>query len=248
MPDRLTWLGHATVLVELGGVRLLTDPVLRGRVAHLRRHAPPVPAPRDVDAVLLSHAHRDHLDLPTLRALEPRPPLIVAPRGVGRTLRRLTGAEVRELEPGEATAVGPVRVEATPAVHRVRRSPLGPASGAVGFVAEHDGRRVYFAGDTEVFPQMKALRPLDAALLPIWGWGPSLGPGHMDPDEAAEAVALLAPDLAVPIHWGTLLPVGAERRHGHLLRDPVDTFVRAATRRRPEARIAVLEPGEAVEL
>ncbi|MBX5441628.1 MAG: MBL fold metallo-hydrolase [Solirubrobacteraceae bacterium] len=248
MIDRLTWLGHATVLVEVGGARLLTDPVLRRRVAHLRRHAPAVPAPRDVDAVLLSHAHRDHLDLPTLRRLQPRPPLVVAPRGVGRTLRRLTGAEVRELEPGETTAVGPVRVVAVPAVHRVRRSPLGPASGALGFVVQHGGRRVYFAGDTEAFPQMADLGPLDAALLPIWGWGTSLGPGHMDPVQAADAVALLRPRLAVPIHWGTLLPLGVERRRGHVLRDPVDAFVRAAAERHPQTRVAVLAPGEAVDL
>lgn len=248
MPDRLTWLGHATVLLELGGVRLLTDPVLRRRIAHLRRHAPVVTAPQRVDAVLLSHAHRDHLDLPTLRALDPHPRLIVAPRGVGRTLRRLTGSDVRELAPGEAIEIGATRVVAVPAAHDARRSPLGPTSEALGFVAEHAGRRVYFAGDTEVFAGMAELGPLDAALLPIWGWGPSLGPGHMDPEQAVEALRLLAPRMAVPIHWGTLLPIGLERRHGHLLRDPVQAFARGAAERCPGVRVAVLQPGEDVGL
>jgi L-ascorbate metabolism protein UlaG (beta-lactamase superfamily) len=246
--DRLTWLGHATVLLQLGGVRLLTDPVLRGRVAHLRRHAPPVPTPEAIDAVLISHAHRDHLDLPTLRGLQPRPPLIVTPTGVGRTLRRLTGAEVLELEAGERVELEGASVFAVPAVHDAKRSPLGQSSGAVGFVVQTDRRRVYFAGDTEVFPGMADLGPIDLALLPIWGWGTSLGPGHMDPDEAVEALTLLRPRAVVPIHWGTLLPIGLERRHGNLLRDPVHRFERGAAQRVPDVAVHVLATGQELPL
>lgn len=248
MPDRLTWLGHATVLLELAGVRLLTDPVLRGRVAHLRRHAPEIDAPGEIDAVLISHAHRDHLDLPTLRSLEPRPPLIVAPTGVGRTLRRLTGAEVVELEAGERLELEGVSVLAVPAVHDAKRTPLGSASGAIGYVVQTAQRRVYFAGDTEVYPEMADLGPLDVALLPIWGWGPSLGPGHMDPEEAVQALGLLRPKAAVPIHWGTLLPIGLERRHGNVLRDPVHRFERGAAEHAPDVTVRVLTPGEALGL
>jgi L-ascorbate metabolism protein UlaG (beta-lactamase superfamily) len=244
--NRLTWLGHATVLLELGGLRVLTDPVLRGRVAHLRRHAaipPPISGP--LDAVLISHAHRDHLDLPTLRALDPPPERIVVPGGVAHTLRRLTGVEVRELAQGEALDLGDgARVRSVPALHESRRRPLGPASDAVGFLIEAGGRRVYFAGDTEVFAGMAAIGPLDAALIPIWGWGPRLGPGHMDPEQAVEALRLLRPALAIPIHWGTLLPIGAGRHLGHLLRDPVEDFARAARERCPDVRVAVLAPGE----
>jgi L-ascorbate metabolism protein UlaG (beta-lactamase superfamily) len=248
VPDRLTWLGHATVLLELAGVRLLTDPVLRGRVAHLRRHAPEIDAPREIDVVLISHAHRDHLDLPTLRALDPRPPLIVAPTGVGRTLRRLTGAEVVELEAGEELELDGVRLLAVPAVHDAKRTPLGAASGSLGYVAQTAQRRVYFAGDTEVFPGMADLGPLDLALLPIWGWGPSLGPGHMDPEEAVEALALLRPQAVVPIHWGTLLPIGLERRHGNVLRDPVHRFERGAAEHVPGVAVHVLAPGQERDL
>lgn len=250
MPDRLTWLGHATVLLEVGGVRLLTDPVLRGRVAHLRRHAPALPAPGGVDAVLISHAHRDHLDLPTLRALRPRPRLIVAPTGVGRTLRRLTGAEVVELEPGEQLELEGVSLQAVPAVHVAKRSPVGHVSAAIGYVVQsaEPARRIYFAGDTAVFPGMADLGSLDVALLPIWGWGPSLGPGHMDPDEAIEALTLLRPQVVVPIHWGTLLPIGLNRRHGSVLRDPGRRFAHGAAERAPGVRVAVLQPGEALAL
>jgi len=246
--DRLTWLGHATVLLELGGVRLLTDPVLRSRVVHLRRHAPPAPATGALDAVLISHAHRDHLDLPTLRGLDPPPPRIVVPIGVGRVVGDVAGAEVLELATDAALAVGPARVLAVPAVHDGRRIPVGAPCEAVGFVVEAGGRRVYFAGDTSVFDGMRRLGPLDVAIVPIWGWGPSLGPGHMDPAEAVEALELLRPAVAVPVHWGTLLPIGLRRRYGHVLREPLETFVRLAGERCPDVRLAVLAPCEAVAL
>ena len=248
MTDRVTWLGHATVLVEIGGARLLTDPVLRNRIAHLRRHAPTVAAPRDVDAVLVSHAHRDHLDLPTLRTLSPPPPLIVAPAGVGRTLRRLTGSSVREVRPGDDLDISGARVEAVPAIHDGRRSPVAQVSESLGYVLSGDGARVYFAGDTAVNDAMRDLGPIDVALMPIWGWGPSLGPGHMDPGEAVDALTLIRPQIAVPIHYGTLLPIGLRRRYGHVLRDPLERFQELAAERAPDTQVVVLGPGEDLAL
>jgi L-ascorbate metabolism protein UlaG (beta-lactamase superfamily) len=242
--DRLTWLGHASVLVELDGVRLLTDPVLRTRVAHLRRQVPRPAPPGPTDAVLVSHAHRDHLDLPSVRALRPPPARVVVPAGVGTTLRSVPGVPVTELTAGEALDVDGVRVTAVDAVHDTRRTPLGRATAAVGYLLRSRTRRVYFAGDTEVFPAMASLGPIDVALLSIWGWGPTLGPGHMGPEEAARALALLRPAIVVPIHWGTLLPLGLGRRHARVLRDPAAVFARAAAERCPEVRVAVLSPGE----
>lgn len=246
--DRLTWLGHASVLLELDGARLLTDPVLRGRVAHLRRHAPPAADTGALDAVLVSHAHRDHLDLPTLRALRPAPRQILVPRGVGRLVRAKTSASVHELTAGETAVVGAVTVRAVPAVHDGRRSPFSGPSESIGFVVEAGGRRIYFAGDTAVYPGMRDLGPLDVALLPIWGWGPSLGPGHMNPSEAVDALELLRPAVAVPIHWGTLLPIGLLRARGRVLRAPVEVFTREARERCPEVRVAVLGVGDPVAL
>ena len=237
---RLTWLGHATVLIEASGARLLTDPVLRPRVAHLRRHAQPAGEVGELDAILLSHLHRDHLDLPTLRDLDA--PLVV-PRGAASAVRSLR-RDVHELSAGESLTIGGVEIRAVPAVHDGRRVPLGPPVEALGYVVD----RVYFAGDTELFAGMADLAPLEAALVPIWGWGPSLGPGHMDPEQAAEAVALLRPEVAIPIHWGTLLPVGRRRTLGHLLRDPVDAFLAACAARVPSARIEVLEPGGSLDV
>jgi L-ascorbate metabolism protein UlaG (beta-lactamase superfamily) len=247
--DRLTWLGHSTVLIEAGGARLLTDPLLRHRVVHLRRHAAVPTLPERLDAVLVSHLHHDHLHAPSLRALGAEAPLIV-PQGAGssRTVRSLR-REVRELAPGDSIAVAGVRVHAVPAVHDGRRHPFGAEGPAVGFVVQ-GARRVYFAGDTELFDGMRTIADggLDAALLPVWGWGPRLGPGHMDPDEAARAAQLLQPALAIPIHWGTYLPLGAGRRLGHLLDDPGRAFAEHVARRAPEVRVSVLAPGQRLEL
>jgi L-ascorbate metabolism protein UlaG (beta-lactamase superfamily) len=245
MPGRITWLGHATVLVDLG-VRVLTDPLLRGRVAHLRRHAPVPEPPPSLDAVLLSHLHRDHADRPSLRRLAPATP-VLAPAAAAATVRRLGVREVVGLRAGERIAVGPGAVLAVPAEHDGRRSPLQGATPALGFVVEQDGTRVYFAGDTERFDGMAELGPLDVALVPIWGWGPSLGPGHLDPDGAAAAVALMRPRIVVPIHWATYLPFGYGSGH-RLLTQPGRAFAAAMRERAPDVRVAMPAPGGSVEI
>jgi L-ascorbate metabolism protein UlaG (beta-lactamase superfamily) len=248
-PDQLTWVGHSTVLLELGGVRLLTDPVLRGRVAHLRRHgAPPAPDVTErLDAVLISHQHLDHLDVPSLRRLDPGVE-VLAPAGAGRRLRRLGFSAVTELVAGEEAGVRGVRVTAVPAHHDGRRHRLAAPAVALGFVVGA-ARTVYFAGDTDPFDEMSSLvEHLDVALLPVWGWGPSLGTGHMDPLTAARATALLRPRLAVPIHWGTLLPIGLERLRGAALVEPPRVFARHAACLAPGVDVKVLQPGQTLRL
>jgi L-ascorbate metabolism protein UlaG (beta-lactamase superfamily) len=246
MSDRLTWLGHASVLLELAGARVLTDPLLRRRVAHLRRQVPAPSPPGRLDAILISHLHRDHLDVPSLAALDPDA-VLLAPRGGVRVLRR-SGRAVVELAAGDEWRTGETSVLAVPAVHETRREPWGSVSDALGFVVSGSGWRVYFAGDTACFPGMTELAPLDLALLPIWGWGPTLGPGHMDPEQAAEAVALLRPAIAVPIHWGTYLPIGAGSRHASVLVDPPRRFAERCAVLAPETILRTLEPGGALTL
>ncbi len=245
----LTYIGHATVLIEVDGVRLLTDPVLRGRVAHLRRRGPL--AAQDwrerLDAVLLSHLHLDHFDLPSLRRLGKGTRLLV-PRGAGVLLQRQGFTAVEELAPGETTTIGTLPIAATGAAHSGFRPPFGPTAGAIGFLIGAR-RRIYFPGDTDIFPEMAELAAdLDTALLPVWGWGPTLGPGHLDPERAAEALRLLRPRLAVPIHWGTLYPLGWERGARAFLTDPPQRFARRAALIAPEVQVTIVPPGGHLDL
>ena len=244
--SRVTWVGHATVLIELGGVRLLTDPVLRNRLGHLRRHGAPPAAgvTDDLDAVLISHLHLDHLDLPSLKRL-PRSTRLLVPRGAGALLHRKGFTEVDELAAGEHADVAGLEVAAVPALHDRRRLPFGAEADTIGFVA---GRRVYFAGDTDIFDAMAELRGIDVALLPVWGWGPSLGDGHMDPETAARAAALLLPRIAVPIHWGTFYPRLLARYKPDRLTDPPHEFAAALAPLAPDVEVRVLQPGGGVPL
>ena len=246
----IRWIGHSTVLIALDGVRLLTDPLLRLLVAHLRRRVPIHPdATRGIDAVLISHAHHDHLDLGSLQRLGRKTPLVV-PRGLGSLLHRQGFRDVHELAVGEGLQIGAVRVEATFAAHDGSRPPYPSRAPAVGY-AVLGSRRIYFAGDTDLFPEMDGLVPnLDLALIPIWGWGPSLGRGaHLDPEGAARAVALLHPVTAVPIHWGTYAPIYLGLRAvPAYLAQPQAAFSEAAARLAPGVAVRVLSPGEALAL
>ncbi len=247
---RVTYVGHATIAIDLDGVRILTDPLLRDRVGHLSRQSLPA-HPQDyeeIDAVLISHTHRDHLDLPSLRRLDNGPRMIV-PHGAARVAARAELGPIQELRAGDVTTVGPIRVEAIHANHNGNRTPFGRPSAALGFVI-HGNQRIYFAGDTHLFPEMASLArlKLDAALLPVWGWGPGLGNGHLDPRGAAEALSLIRPRVAIPIHWGTFQWMGGRRQPKHRLSAPPRLFARWAARLAPEVEVRILTPGEGVDL
>jgi L-ascorbate metabolism protein UlaG (beta-lactamase superfamily) len=245
-PGVITWIGHASVLVELSGVRLLTDPALTPRLAHLRRHhAVDLDAVGRPDAVLISHVHADHLHLPSLRLVGHDVPLIV-PRGAADFVRRQGFRNVGEVGVGDTVEIGEVRVTATPAVHDARRGPhRRMAATPLGYVL--GGRyAVYFAGDTALFPAMADIRA-DVALLPIWGWGRTLGPGHLDPVTAVRAMELVRPTVVVPIHWGTFSPVSL-RGEPAWLRRPLRQFEAELVRTGAGGRLRALVPGESLAL
>jgi L-ascorbate metabolism protein UlaG (beta-lactamase superfamily) len=245
--DRIVFLGHATVLIELDGVRLLTDPLLRSRVAHLRRQLPPVQRSlfADIDGVLISHLHHDHLDLPSLALLGVDTPLVV-PRGAGAWLARRGFDTVTELNAGDVVGIAGLTVTAVRAHHNGRRTG-GPQANALGYLVS--GRRtVYFAGDTELFAEMSNLPSLEVALLPVAGWGLTLGRGHMDPLDAARAVRTIQPRVVIPVHWGTLLPIGLGRSHRIGLGDPPRLFAEHVARLAPDVEVRIVPPGEETEL
>ncbi len=243
----LTYVGHATVLAELAGLRLLTDPLLGGGILHVRRRVPPpaIDDLRPLGAILISHAHHDHLDQRSLRALAGECPVIV-PRGCASATRRSGALEVVEVQVGDRWRLGDVVVEAVHAEHDGRRYPIGRAVAALGYLLEGPCH-VYFAGDTDLFSGMSALAGrVDVAVLPIWGWGPRVGTGHLDPARAAQAVARIRPRIAVPIHWGTLSAWGAQRG-----RDPVAparAFADAVTALAPGTTVRILAPGQRIAL
>ncbi len=247
---RITYVGHATVLIEAGGARILTDPILRHRIVHLRRRRSPILGiwQENIDAVLISHLHYDHLDLPSLRRLGLQIRLIV-PVGAGSLLRQHGFTNIEELRAGERTSVGGVPVTATMALHSGARGPLGPTAECLGYIVGSGTQRTYFAGDTDLFPEMERMAgTVDVGLIPVWGWGPTLGTGHMDPYRAAEACKLIAPQVAIPIHWGTLYPLAVHRLTKAFLIDPPRLFNEFMIRLAPQVDVRILQPGEHCEL
>lgn len=209
-PARLTWLGHASFLVQLDGVSLLVDPALRGRIfGGIRSNVAPGLGPAElprIDAALVTHGHYDHLDLPTLRQVGAP---VVAGLGTGAVLRgaRLT---CRELGWWGTAQVGPVRVTFVPAQHWSRRGPRDVNRTLWGgFVIEGAGAAVYHAGDSawfEGFERIGARFPaLDAALLPIGAYDPGwfMERQHMNPEQALAAFQALGARTMVAMHWGT---------------------------------------------
>ncbi len=249
---RVTWWGHSTVAIEDRGVRLLTDPLLRGRLGHLRRRRGATPAPAEVapDAVLVSHLHADHLDVVSLRLLDAGTRLLV-PRGAGAFLRQADSALARraeEMSPGDETKIGDVLIRAVPANHDAGRGPWSRhRAPALGYTV-HGERSAWFAGDTDLFDEMDSLGPLDVALIPVGGWGPTLGTGHLHPATAVEAVRRAAPSWAIPIHFGTFWPIGFERVRPHRFFSPGDEFAGLLPDAAPRTRVRVLQPGESLTI
>ncbi len=249
----VTFFGHATVLIELAGRRIVTDPVLRQQVGPLWRRAPkPHLGPLSgLDAVLISHLHLDHYDPASLRLLDKGVP-IIGPPGSARSLAWHGFRDVHEMGPGESLRLGALDVVATAAKHRGTRHPLARRTASNGYVISGAGRDIYFAGDTGLFPGMAHLWDgLDVALLPIAGLGPWLPEfKHMSPRHAVRAMELLRPRLVIPIHWGTYHLPGTVlmRMRPDVHRRAPLVFMREAEALRPAIRTVLLDPGESLDL
>jgi L-ascorbate metabolism protein UlaG (beta-lactamase superfamily) len=245
----ITWVGHATVLFEIDGFRAITDPILTSRVVHLRRRVA-VPAIDPVDVVLISHLHMDHLHLRSLKTVT-RGARVVAPAGAAKLFRSLDIAGLDEVVAGdvvmlrEATADTPgITARVVPADHSNLRGPHSRlVAETVGYIFGAGGRSVYFAGDTDLFEEMRSFPPIDVALLPIWGWGPTLGERHLDPGRAATATHWIEPQCVVPIHWGTYTPITPKRGTPAWIENPFAAFTAALAELDLADRLVALRPG-----
>lgn len=250
--EAATWIGHATYLVQTGGLRVLTDPIFAPRLATVVRNVPPGVAPAalpEIDVVLISHNHRDHLDLPSLRRLPGRP-LHLVPLGVGATLRRAGIDRVEELGWWDARELRGVELRFVPAHHWSRRG-IADQNATLwgGWVLRSDRHTVYFAGDTGYFPGFREIGErtgrIDAALLPIGAYEPRwfMRAQHMDPAEAGQALLDLGARRMLAMHWGTY----------KLTDEPLDEPPRRLEAWRAHAgvepaRVVVPAIGETVEL
>jgi L-ascorbate metabolism protein UlaG (beta-lactamase superfamily) len=211
----VTWIGHATFAVRLGGALIATDPVFARRMGPRRRLAPPGVDPSclpPVDIVTVSHSHYDHMDLPSLRALARRgAPLFVVPRDNAGILRGAGIERVVELAWWESVEVGGVRVTCVPAQHWSMRMPWDRNTRLwAGFLFETAEGVAYHAGDTamsdSVFRAIAQRGPrIDWAMLPIGAYDPTwfMSAQHMGPEEAGRAWELLGARVLVAMHWGT---------------------------------------------
>jgi L-ascorbate metabolism protein UlaG (beta-lactamase superfamily) len=251
----VTWWGHSSVTAQWAGTRLLFDPVLGDSVAHLRRRRGPTPLPdaRRADAVLISHLHADHCDLPSLRLLAPGT-LIIGPAGIAAFLRGSRGTaslRCQEVVPDDEVAIGDLTVRALHAQHDGRRSPVSRhRASPLSFLvtdSSRDASPLWFGGDTALHDELAAVAPVAVALVPVAGWGPGLGPGHLNAEQAADAVARLSARLAIPIHYGTLWPRGLSWAAADQFLGPERRFAERSRQVAPHAAIHILSPGETLD-
>ena len=252
MSITLTWVGHATVVLDIDGVRLVADPLLRRHNGILRRRGarPEAEGWSGADAVLLSHLHHDHAEVGSLRMLG-AVPVLTAPDNAAWVVKK--GLAGRGIAEGEWVSVGgatDVMVRLVPAVHHSRPMPHRP-NAANGHLVRGPSGVVWLAGDTDLYDEMADLpgmagAPVDLAVVPIGGWGPRLSPGHMGPSQAAAACALVRAHCAVPVHWKTLhVPIGGLFPPGWMdLAGP--KFEEALARDAPGCEALVLKIGGSV--
>ncbi|MFD4689971.1 MBL fold metallo-hydrolase [Streptomyces sp. NPDC058463] len=212
----VTWAGHASWIVRVGGLTVLTDPVWSRRILGTPARITPVGVRWEelppVDAVVISHNHYDHLDAPTLRRLPRATPLFV-PAGLGSWFRRRRFTCVTELDWWESAELGGVRFDFVPSHHWSKRTLVDTCRSLWGgwVLGDRQGRRIYFAGDSGYghwFKEIGRRYPgLDLAMLPIGAYEPRwwLSDVHTDPEEAVQAYEDLGARAMAPMHWATFL-------------------------------------------
>jgi len=250
---RVTWLGHSTTLIEIDGARVLTDPVWGETagppsVGPKRFYPPPLALAElpELDAIVISHDHYDHLDTPTIQAMTELDVRFIVPLGVGAHLELwgIAPERIVELDWWDAQTVGPIEITCTPARHASGRG-LTDQNRTLwaGYALTGPKHRVYFSGDTGLFPAMKTigerLGPFDLTMIEVGAYGQGWPDWHIGPEQAVKAHRWVGGKLLLPIHWG-LFDLSA---HGWT--EPIERVVVAAEA--AGVPIASPKPGGSVE-
>lgn len=222
-----TWIGHSTFLIQVAGFNILTDPIFSEYcspwpIQRLRRGFPPALAVQElprIDLIVLSHAHYDHFDRPSIQQMDRRIP-IAAPLGLATVLRRWGFTNAVEFDWGDHGDLGELRLSCLPVQHGAARTPFDRNTTLwCGWMLEIAGQKIFFSGDTgyaAYFPELFALfAPVDLALLPIGAYAPDwfMQPLHLNPIEAVQMHRDLGARASIAMHWGTFQltdePLGA---------------------------------------
>ena len=248
---RAVWIGHSSTIVDVDGVRFMTDPIWSERCSPFesmgpkRFHPPPIALADTgrVDAVVISHDHYDHLDMPTVQALAARGTTFFVPLGIGAHLERwgVPRAQFRELDWNEEAELRGVRFVALPARHYSGRGVKQDVTEWASWAVIGPRHRVYFSGDTGYFDEFKRIGeqhgPFDLTLLKIGAYGETWPEIHITPEEAVQTHLDVRGKLMLPLHWATF------NLGFHDWYEPAERLVKAAS-----GRIAFTtpRPGEIV--
>jgi L-ascorbate metabolism protein UlaG (beta-lactamase superfamily) len=251
---RTTWLGHSTLIVEMEGQRVLIDPVWGQRVSPIsfagpeRWYPPPLPLEElpDLNAILISHDHYDHLDYPTVIKLSQRKLQWIVPLGLGSLLQSwgVPAACVHELDWWESFDLSGIKVTATPARHFSGRGALDQNKTLwCGFAVTGSRHRVYYSGDTALFDEFirigERLGPFDLTMIEVGAYDRHWTDVHLGPEQALRVHQMVRGKILLPVHWG-LFSLGF---HGWT--EPIERVLAAAAKL--GVTVAVPRPGESIQ-
>jgi L-ascorbate metabolism protein UlaG (beta-lactamase superfamily) len=240
----VTWLGHAGFLLQMGGKNILIDPVWALWLGPLKRFSHPSLVARDlpyIDLVLITHAHFDHLHLPSLRAVAAGQPIIV-PQGVGSVVKTCAFSRVIEMDYWQSLRVEGLDVTFTPMRHWGARFIHDTYRKFGGYVISDRRQTVFHSGDSSLFDGYQEIAKraaIDVALMPIGAYAPPSGrPVHMSPEEALQAFEMVGAKQMVPMHYGTF-PISGEPLH-----EPEQRLLKATRQFKLQERVHVLSEGQ----